>query len=224
MSEVSEEVSEVSQESEEKNGAENEESKENDITFYIDEAFGVLGSKLDGLKEQFGILEAEFKSKIKYDGHKEKIINDLHREVQEYKNDLIKNFLRPIIMDTIHTIDDITKLVDNYDSKDSLELDPLKLVKQMKGIASDLEDILFRQGVESFNCEQLEFEPKQQKIIKTEITDDQSKDKTISRRVHNGYKWEENVLRREMVDVYVYKPEFSNPEINKNNEEIKNDE
>ncbi len=216
---MSEEVSEVSQESEEKSGAANEESKENDITFYIDEAFGVLGSKLDGLKEQFGILEAEFKGKIKYDGHKEKIIDDLHREVQEYKNDLVKNLVRPVIMDIIHTVDDITKLVNNHKTKDPSELDPLKLIKQMEGISSDLEAILFRQGIEPFNCPQPEFDPKKQKIVETLTVDDVSKDKTVSQRVHDGYEWEGKVLRQESVNVYVYKPGLEDPGTNKNEEE-----
>jgi molecular chaperone GrpE len=192
--------------------------EKNDGKFDSDAAFGALGAKLDALNEQVRVLDAEFKSKIKYDQHKEKIIDDLHNEVQEYKNDLVKGLLRPVVVDIIHTIDDINKLVHNHRSKDPSQLDPLKLVKQMAGISSDLEDILFRQGVESFDCPRDEFDPKRQRIIKTEGISDLSKDKTISKRVHNGYEWEGKVLRQEMVNVFVYKPGLENPGRNKNEE------
>ncbi len=179
---------------------------------------GEIASRLNYLSEQLENLSVEFNSKIKYDQHKEKIIDDLHREVQEYKNDLLKNLLKPLIMDIIHTIDDIAKLVNNHRLKNPSELDPMKIIKQMEDISSDLADILFRQGVEPFNCDQSEFNPKQQKIIKTESSQDPSQDKTISSRVLNGYQWEGKVLRPEMVNVYIYKPESNEQTLTKNEE------
>ncbi len=186
--------------------------------FSKDGTFDTLVSKLDALGEQVQSLESEFKSKIKYDQHKEKVIDDLHRELQEYKNDLLKGLLCPLVLDVIHTIDDIRKLVHHHRLKDSTELSPLELIKQMAGISADLEDILFRQGIESFNCPQDEFDPGRQKIIKTENINEPSKDKTIAKRVHNGYDWEGKVLRKEMVDVFVYKPEAGSLAKNKDEE------
>lgn len=184
----------------------------------LEKILDTLRIKLDELKRQYESIEAEFKSKIKYDQHKEKIIDNLHRELQEYKNDWIRNLLRPLIIDIIHTIDDVTKLAANHKSKDISELDPLKLIKQMEGISSDLEDILQRQGVEPFNCNQQEFNPKRQKIINTESIGDKSKDKTISRSIYNGYEWEGKVIRQEGVNIYVYKPDSNEPELNQNKE------
>jgi molecular chaperone GrpE (heat shock protein) len=103
-------------------------------------------SKLDTLAERFGILESEFESKIKYDRHKEKIIDNLHKERQDYKNDLVKSLLRPMIMDIIHSIGGNTTLVNNL-KEDVPQLDPQELVKQMEGILYELEEVLFRQGV-----------------------------------------------------------------------------
>ena len=173
-------------------------------------------SKLDTLAERFAKLEDEFESKIKYDRHREKIIDNLHKELQDYKNDLVKSLLRPMIMDIIHAIDNNTTLVNNL--KKESGSDPQELVKQMEEIPAELEDILFRQGVEPFNCEQPEFDPKRQKIVKTEIADDQLKDKTISKRVHNGYEWEGKVLCRERVNVYLYKPGSEDTKTNKKEE------
>jgi molecular chaperone GrpE len=122
-------------------------------------------------------------------------------------------------MDIIFTIDDITKLVNNYKSKDPEELDPLKLYKQMESIGADLEDILSRQGVEPYSYSQPQFEPKRQKVVETGVTHDQSKDKTVLGQVQKGYEWEGKVLRQERVNVYVYQPELENPEINGNKNE-----
>jgi molecular chaperone GrpE (heat shock protein) len=122
-------------------------------------------------------------------------------------------------MDIIFTIDDIAKLVNNYKSKEQAELNPLKLLKQMEMTGADLEDILIRQGVESYSYSQPKFEPRRQKVVKTEVTHDRSKDKTVSRQVQKGYEWEGNVLRQERVNVYVYQPVLENPGIDENKKE-----
>jgi molecular chaperone GrpE len=188
----------------------------------LSEALKQIISKLETVDGRLQQLETGFQSKIQYDKHKDKMIDELHGEVQKYKNDLLKNLTRPIIMDIIHAIDDITKLVTNHQEKDPAELDPQKLIKQMAGISSDLEYILFRQGVDPFEFHQPGFDPKCQKVIKTENTHEVSKDKTISKRVHKGYQWEGKVLRPEMVNVYVCKPESTDPGINKNNNDEEN--
>jgi molecular chaperone GrpE len=190
----------------------------------IVDIFGILNSKLDSLDGQLGKLQTEFDGKLKYDQHKEKIIDQLHREVQEYKNDLTKNLLRPMIVDIIHTIDDIGKLVNSHKKTPPAELNPQKLIRQMEDISADLEDILFRQGVEAFNSARPEYDAKRQKIINTETTGDQSKDKTVSKRNRDGYEWDGKVLRQEMVSVYIYKPEDTHPDKDISNEEIKNHE
>lgn len=199
----------------------NEEFKESfpgDGNFNIGGVFHSLNLKLDALGNRLENIESEFQSKIKYDQHKEKIIDDLHRELQEYKNDFIKSLISPVIIDIIHTIDGIAKLVNGHKANDASELDPLKLIKQMEGIAADLEEIIFRQGVESYNSDLLEFDAKRQRIITIETTNDPSKDRTISKKVLDGYKWEGKVLRQEMVNVYVYKPDSNEPELIKNEE------
>jgi len=199
----------------------NEEFKEgfpDDGKFNIDGAFDSLNLKLDALGIRLENIESEFQSKIKYDQHKEKIIDDLHRELQKYKNDFIKSLISPVIIDIIHTIDGIAKLVNGHKANDDSELDPLKLIKQMEGIAADLEEIIFHQGVESYNSDRPEFDSKRQKIINTETTNDSSKDRYISRKVLKGYQWEGKVLRQEMVNVYVYKPDSNEPELIKSEE------
>jgi molecular chaperone GrpE len=200
-----------------KNKESDKDIPEND-EFNIERAIESLNMKLDTLNNRLENVETEFQSKIKYDLHKEKIIDDLHRELQEYKNDFIKSLMRPVIIDIIHTIDNITKLIKSHKTNDPSELDPLKLIRQMEGIAGDLEDIISQQGVESYTSDQSEFNSKRQRIIETEITDDIAKDKTISRKVLKGYQCEGKILRQEMVNVYIYKPDSTEPGLIKNEE------
>ncbi|MCP4146156.1 MAG: nucleotide exchange factor GrpE [bacterium] len=169
-----------------------------------------LDTKMDTLVEGITKLEEEFESKLRYDRHKEETIGNMHKELQEYKNDLVKSVLRPMLMDIILTVDNNATLVNNL--KKEAELDPQDLLTQMAEISFEMEEILFRQGVETFQCKQTQFDPKRQKIVKTEITHQQQKDKTIAREVHKGYQWEGKMLCRERVNVYVYKPETKKQE------------
>ncbi len=178
----------------------------------------LLPKGLKFMDERFDTLENMFQSKIKYDSHKEKIIDGLHRELQEYKNDQTKTLLRPVIMDIIQTIDDIARLVNSHKEKEPEELDPLKLIKQLEGLGLDLTDILFRQGVEPYHCPQPEFDPKRQKIIKTEPCTDQARDKMVALRIQPGYEWDTRVLRQEKVGVCVFTPGSDEIETDMNKE------
>ena len=110
-----------------------------------------------------------------------------------------------MIMDVIHTIDDVKKLINHYQEQSTTEIDPQKLLQLMESIPDDLEHLLYRQGVETFNCSETMFNPNRQRAIKTLPTSELDKDKTIVQSLRNGYEWEGKVLRREMVEVYVLK-------------------
>ena len=170
-------------------------------------------NKLDNFQDYLNILHTEFQGKLKYDQHKEKIIDNLHNELQEHKNDLLKRLLQPMMMDVIQTIDDVNKLIHHYRQKEAAKIEPQKLLELMESIPDDLEHLLYRQGVESFQCLEPVFNPIRQRAIKTVPTSDQAKDKMIIQSLRNGYEWEGKILRPEMVEVYVYsdsKAEASN--------------
>ena len=162
------------------------------------ETLNLLTSKLEK-------LQADFQSKLKYDQHKETIIDRLHNELQEHKHDLIKKLVQPMIMDVIHTIDDFQKLINYYQLE--TDIDPLKLLSVMATIPDDLDYLLYRQGVEPFQCSEPIFNPARQRIVKTVRTDDPSKDKMIAKSLRQGYEWENTILRPEKVEVYIYRKE-----------------
>jgi molecular chaperone GrpE len=163
---------------------------------------------IDAIKNGITNLEKDFQTKLRYDQHKEKIIDNLHEELQGYKNDLYKKLQQPILLDIIHVMDDIKKLLGAHEEKDPAELDPEKLLKQMRDIPFDLEHLLYRQGVEPFSSKGGEkFDPAKQKVLKPITTGDKSEDKTIAKTIKNGYEWEGKIIRPEHVAVYVFREE-----------------
>lgn len=161
--------------------------------------------EIKNFKQGIEELKEEFESKVKYDKHKDKIIDELHAELQQYKDDLIHKLIRPIITDIIYTIDNNNKTIEAFRKKEVNELDTNKLISVVEGLSEDLEDILYRQGVEEFTYVVPKFDPKRQKIVKTIETDEKEKDRIVYRSVKKGYMLEDRVIRHELVEVYVYK-------------------
>ncbi|OQX23817.1 MAG: nucleotide exchange factor GrpE [Desulfobacteraceae bacterium IS3] len=164
-----------------------------------------LNLKLSEIQEQVTALYQEFQSKLKYDAHKDRMIDKLHKELQEYKGDILKKYLRAIIMDIIQTIDNIRKLTSHYRSQAPSEQDPAKLLSLLESVPSDMEDLFYRQGINTFTCDKTIFDPARQRILKTIETSDMSKDKTVAEHSRPGYEWEGQIIRPEMVAVYICK-------------------
>lgn len=168
-----------------------------------------IGRVLESIQEKIEGLSREFQGKIKYDAHKEKLIDSLHQELQEYKNDLLKKHMMSMIMDIIKIIDNIRKLTAHYAAMDPSEIDPAKLLDILKTIPSDLEDLFSWQGIKPFSSVGAPFAPNRQKVLKKIETTDEQKNKTIAESLRPGYEWEGKILRPEMVSVYVLKPKSS---------------
>ena len=149
-------------------------------------------------------LDREFAGKIRHDTHKDRIIDNLHQELQAYKDDILKKYLKNFITDMIYVIDNIRRLTSHYASLPSAEKDPEKLLGLMDGIPSDLEDIFYRQGIKTYTCEGNSFDARRQRVLKKIETSDLSKDKTVAESLRPGYEWDGQILRPEIVAVYVY--------------------
>jgi molecular chaperone GrpE (heat shock protein) len=170
-----------------------------------DSEFTQVSSKLEELGIQMQELQKEFKAKLKYDSHKDKMIDALHKELQDYKNDPIKKHVHSIIIDIIKVVDDIRKLSLHYRSLPPSEMDPEKIMEIIDKILSDLEDLFLFQGVKPYVCHDDEYDPKRQRVMKRIRTDDPSKDKTIAESIRPGYEWDGKVVRPEMVAVYLFR-------------------
>lgn len=181
---------------------------ENDIP---DEIQIPAPSALDEINEQLKDLSRTFESKLKYDAHKNKIIDDLHQSLQEYREGLVKKYLHRIVTDIIKIVDDMRKFSAHYKNQSGSEKQSddttEKLYKYIENIASDLEDLFAWEGVTPFTCDGDVFDPSRQRILKKIETDDPEKDKTVAERLRPGYEWDGKIIRPEMVSAYVYPAE-----------------
>ena len=77
-----------------------------------------IHSEISMLRRQLQKLVSEFESKLKYDAHKNKIIDNLHDELQEFRDGVIKKHLHSMVMDLIKVVDDIRKYKAHYTEHD----------------------------------------------------------------------------------------------------------
>jgi molecular chaperone GrpE (heat shock protein) len=161
----------------------------------------------DEIKDRLTELSQSFESKLKYDEHKNKIIDDLHKSLQEFRDGLVKKYLHRFITDIIKIIDDIRKFTSHHKDQPPSEETTEKLLKYIENISSDLEDLFSWEGVEPFTCDGDRIDTSRQRILNKIETDDPEKDKTVAERLRPGYEWDGKVIRPEMVSAYIYQKE-----------------
>jgi len=161
---------------------------------------------LDEIKLKLEDLASGFESKIKYDEHKNKIIDDLHQALQEYRDGLIKKYLHRIVIDVIKIVDDIRKFTSHCNNQPHTE-ETDKFLQYMENITSDMEDLFSWEGVRPFTCEGDAFDPTRQRIVDKIETDDPARDKTIAHRLRPGYEWDGKVIRPEMISAFIFSKE-----------------
>ena len=150
-------------------------------------------------------LREDFNDKLKYDKHKEEMIDALHNQLQQYKDNLVLKSYKPLVLDIISLIDSNNKKVNNLKNKAINELNSLKLLKNIEDFSEDLQDVLIRQGVEMFTSEGKIFDGLIHSPATIIETDDSSKDKMIVNTLKPGYILDDKVIKKEVVEIYSYK-------------------
>jgi molecular chaperone GrpE len=171
------------------------------------EAVAALGAtlarRLDGLQSQFD-------REVRAEATREKVVDRLHAELQEYKQDLLLGVLRPVFVDLIQLHDDIGKMVSAH-AEAGEEGAVLRLLEVMQGYQQAIEDILDRQGVVPYTQDGPSFDPRRQRAVATVATDDPTLARTIAARLRKGFRSlaGDRVIRAEIVSVYAFKHESS---------------
>ena len=161
-----------------------------------------LGRKLDA-------LQTAFDREIRAESTREKVVDRLHAELQEYKQGLILSILRPLFVDLIQLHDDIGKMASSSSSNtetDEANPEVRRLVALILGYQQAIEDILYRQGVETFTQADTTFDPRRQRALSTTPTADPTLNKTVATRVRPGFQTGDKVIRPEFVTVFAHKP------------------
>ncbi len=154
-----------------------------------------ISSKLESLKSQFD-------REVRAEAAREKILDRLHAELQEYKNGLLLGIMRPVFVDLIQLHDDIGKMIDATTPSDG---EVSRLIKVMRGFQQGVIDILYRQGVEPYQVEGDVFDPRRQRAIATLTIEDAELNKRVAARHRPGFLADHKVIRPEVVTVYSVK-------------------
>jgi molecular chaperone GrpE len=159
----------------------------------------LLPGKMDLLVDMVKELQSEFQHKIKYDESKERIINRLHEQLQEHRSDLHLKLIRPLVMGLIGLYDDLHSLINQ--STAPLEIDQQKT---LLSFGESIEELLAQNGVETFTLPEPNFVPRHQRSIHTVPTSEIDQDKLVAKRIRKGFRYEEKILRPEIVATYQY--------------------
>ena len=188
-----------------------DENRENDFLAKIDIIY-------EHLSEQISAIEALFNKRIMYTNYEEKIIDQMHSELQKYKEDLYSQLVRPILLDVIAVRESITKNAEIYLKKPEGEQSIPNNI--FADYAYDLQDILEKNNVEIFKSESGDiFVPVKQSVVKKEFTNNKNLHGKIAESFSSGYSYKDRVISSEKVTVYFYK-EKETEEKQRESEEI----
>lgn len=172
---------------------------------------GGLDKKIDVLDEKLQLLEEKFDEQILDNNDKQRIIDTLHTELQDFRNDRNGKLFNVFALDVIQVIDTIEKNCRIYstgsDKTITTEERYGRLLRILTDTAEDLNDVLYRQNIEPYSVPGDEVDVHRQKIIQTVATDDPESDKKIALRIADGYEKDGKILRPERVKVFCYKAE-----------------
>ena len=158
-------------------------------------AIAALGGRIEALGQAFD-------REIRAEATREKIVDRLHAELQEYKQGLVLSLLKPVFLDLIQLHDDVGKMAAAGGSgADGESSRPSLAANVQEGIA----DILYRQGVEPFTKEGEDFDARRQRAIQTIPTDDPALARKIAGRLRPGFATGEKVIRPEVVSVFAFR-------------------
>ena len=184
---------------------ENDVAADNEIETKKSEEPKLLHGEIAVLSERIMSLEKLFNAKIMHSEHEKKIVDQMHRELQKYKDDMYAQLIKPILLDVIAIRDSILKQLKEYQNRPEGEQHiPLQVFETY---AFDTEEILARNNIEFYNSEvKSDFVPVRQRAIKKIATDDQSLHSKVAESIIGGYSYNGKTISPEKVAVYVYEP------------------
>lgn len=183
--------------------AEDAVEQESDDKVSLSEIVKMLVS-MDEKMEQMNQL---FVRKIQHTTHEEKIVDQMHSELQRYKEDMYSQLVRPILLDIIEMRDSIIRMSNSFALKPEGEQDvPLKT---FSGYAFDIQDILEKNNITIYDSKDGDdFNALKQRVIKKVSTPVEQLHGKIAESLSSGYDYMGRAISPEKVAVYIYqKPE-----------------
>lgn len=144
-----------------------------------------------------------FTKKIQHTAHEEKIVDQMHAELQKYKDDMYSQLVRPILLDMIEVRDSILRMSNVYAEKPEEEQSiPLRVFRDY---SYDIQDILEKNNISIYFSEEGdEFNPIKQRALKKVKTSVEELHGKIAKSMSSGYEYLGKPISPEKVSVYVY--------------------
>lgn len=168
-----------------------------------DDNLSVISDNLQELSNKVEQMNQLFIQKIAHTTHEEKIVDQMHAELQKYKQDMYAQLARPILLDIIEMRDSILRMSANFASKPEGEQNiPLKTFSDY---AYDVQDILEKNNIAIYDSKEGDdFSPIKQKAIKKVTTPVEELHGKIAESLSSGYEYLGKPISPEKVVVYVY--------------------
>jgi molecular chaperone GrpE len=154
-------------------------------------------------------LDQQFETKILYDKSKDQTIDALHDELQDYRDGLQFKHLRPLVDDLLTVYDDLSTLLVRFwvENPDQAASEPVKtLLHSLDTIRDDLAYTLEKHGFELYEHPGDEIDRQNQRVQGTVETNDPVLDRKLAERVRRGLRYEDRVIRPEVVRAYKFVP------------------
>lgn len=138
------------------------------------------------LREEVAALKRLFELKILRDQGQQELIARLHESLQDAQADLALKFLRPILLELIGLRDALAAAADG----DGADRPALAQFRQ------DVDDLLYRQGVEPFSCPGDRLDPTLQRVKRTHPADNPDDIGLVVERLRPGFRYQEKAILR----------------------------
>lgn len=149
------------------------------------------------------LLRSDFETKIKYDQSKERVIEVLHNELQDLREDLAFKILSPLVKDLVGIYDDIsTEIAEDVGQQESQSQ-----LSSARYMLEQITAILERYGFELFETNDSVFDRRLHSASRAVLTNEKELHLVIVERIRPGLRYGDRIIRPEKVVVYQHKPE-----------------
>ena len=197
-----EEVNETSKENVEKIAKTEQRETETKSEAKNNENSEKMFEEIKTLNEKIANLNDMFLKKIQSMEFEKNVVNDLHKELQGYKDDLYFKLIKPTLMDLIDMKNSFKRGIENFSQKTEAEK-----ISFLETFIFEIDTILEKNDIEIYETDitnEQNFDVKKQKIVEKIETDKKENHGKVFKVKSNGYIYKGKVISPEKVEVYVY--------------------
>ena len=184
-------------------GAEQEETDKNDNSKNDENKLEKILENIEDINGKVEILNNLFLKKIQSIEFEKKATDKLYKELQEYKNDMYFQLIKPIVMSLVSIRESMKKNLKSFGAMSEEEKSEI-----LQSYIEEVEIILENNDIEIYetNIENDSYvDVKKQKIIKKIETPYEQLHGKIENILSSGYKYKDKIISPEKVEVNIYK-------------------